>query len=198
LTEAGWSKEGDAWSKDGQALTIEIEGNEEFADLSLILAEQLLRQGIGATFSVAFDLPERMAAGEYGAALGRLRGSISADPYYALVPFQTESATPKAGLQPNLSHWRNDAFDAVVDELAVQPVDHFPALDPDVLIGLWQEAMATWLPELPSIPLLETSECAPWSTGQWTGWPTASDPYAGASFAQATFQQVLNQLRPVR
>src|SRR5215213_7498781 len=56
LTEAGWSNEGDAWTKDGQPLTIEIEGDEEFSDLGAVVAEQLSRPGIGATFSVAFDL----------------------------------------------------------------------------------------------------------------------------------------------
>jgi hypothetical protein len=104
--------------------------------------------------------------------------------------------TPKATLQPNISHWRNTDFDAVVNELAVQSVDHFPALDPEVLIGLWLEAMAIWLPELPAIPLLETTESAPWSTAYWNGWPVASDPYVSASFTQSTFQQVLSQLQP--
>jgi hypothetical protein len=50
------------------------------------------------------------------------------------------------------------------------------------------------LPELPAIPLVQTSEGVAWSAAIWSGWPSERDPYIGSSPESFSFQQVAARL----
>jgi len=79
--------------------------------------------------------------------------------------------------------------------LAIQPVDHFPALDPALLIHFWSQAMAIGLPESRTIRHVETTECVPRNSTFWSAWPTKAAPSVSASFEAMIFEHVLNRLK---
>lgn len=197
LTDAGWTKENGVWTKDGQALTVPIEGTEEMAEIGAAVAGQLAAQGIDASFTVASDFLARFVAGEYDAGLAGHHGSFSGDPYYTAALSQTRSDAVPGGRPVNVNRWHNDAYDALVEEMALTAIDHEPQADPEKLLDLWQQAMAIWLPELPEIQLLTSCDRIPLNQTYWTGWPSRGSPTAPASFEHLTLQLVLNGLRAV-
>lgn len=100
---SGWSNGGSSWTKSGEPLVFLVKTTEEFPELGALVSVQLHAQGIRTAFEVATDLEERLATGEFTAAIARHRGSISGDPYYAIAPFRSGSDAPTTALQPNFS-----------------------------------------------------------------------------------------------
>jgi peptide/nickel transport system substrate-binding protein len=194
LTEAGWAKEAETWTKNGQELVVPIESFAALADVGPVVAEQLSRQGVKTSFATPSDFLERLEAGEYAALYGQ-GGSVNNDLYYASALYQSRSEAVPGGRPLNLSRWHDDAFDELVDQMALMPIDQEPQADPERLLDLWQQAMAIWLPELPVIQLLEWHLRIPMNQTYWTGWPNQANPYVTGAFWQLTFQRILDELR---
>lgn len=192
LEESGWVKDGEGfWTKDGAPLEVALESLALFSDIGPVIAEQLRQHGVRAEFSLPTDILDRFEQGDYQATLFGHGGSVSSDPYYTLRLYQSTTLAVPGGHQVNFSRWDNPEFDAIVDEIAVTPVE-----DQEALLEQFHRAMEIWLPELPDIQIQEFYHRIPMNTTYWQGWPTQDDPYVNGAFWHLTFQLVLNRLQP--
>lgn len=195
LQKKGWNKPaGGVWTKDGQPLKLEILGWMVFADIGPIIAEQLKRQGVEAAYSMPPDALARFGKFDYQGALNGHGGSVNADPYNTLRLYQSTTAT--GSINPsstNSSRFRNVAFDKIIDEMAVTPVD-----DQKKLIELFREAMKIWLPALPDVQITEWYHRIPMNTTYWKGWPTKDDPFVNGAFWALTSALVIHRLEPTQ
>jgi len=194
LEGKGWAKNADGvWAKDGQTLDLDIQSFAVMADIGPVIAEQLRRQGVNASFAMPPDFFGEFQQGEYRGSLFGHGGSVSADPYFTLRLYQSVTEAVPGGHQVNFSLWHNDEFDKIVDEMAVTPPE-----DTDALMEQWRRAMEIWLPALPDIQIQEWYHRIPMNTTYWQGWPTRDDPYVNGAFWHLTFQLVLNKLTPTQ
>jgi peptide/nickel transport system substrate-binding protein len=192
LTESGWAKDGEGfWTKDGVPLEVPIESLALFSDIGPVIAEQLRQHGVRSEFSLPTDILDRFEQGNYQATLFGHGGSVSSDPYYTLRLYQSKTLAVPGGHQVNFTRWNNPEFDAIVDEIAVTPVE-----DQEALLEQFHRAMEIWLPELPDIQIQEFYHRIPMNTTYWQGWPTQDDPYVNGAFWHLTFQLILNRLQP--
>jgi peptide/nickel transport system substrate-binding protein len=190
LTASGWAKDGDKWMKDGQQLKVPIEGFQVMNDIGPVIAEQLRQQGIDSDYAQPPDFVDRFQAGDYNAGLFGHGGSVGGDPYFTLRLYQSRSEAIPGGHQVNFSKWDNTDYDAIVDEMAVTPVD-----DQTTLIEQFQRAMAIWLPEIPDIPIQEWYHRIPMNQTYWKNWPTKDNSYVNGAFWHLTFQLILNNIQ---
>lgn len=72
----------------------------------------------------------------------------------------------------NSFRYKNPAFDAIVDEMAVTPPS-----DVDKIKEQFHRAMEIWFEDLPVIPLIQTTNLLPFNTTYWVGWPSAEQPW---------------------
>ena len=79
LEGKGWAKNGDGvWEKDGATLDLDIQSFAVMADIGPVIAEQLRRQGVNASFSMPPDFFDRFNQGDYVGSLFGHGGSVSA------------------------------------------------------------------------------------------------------------------------
>lgn len=190
LTGAGWAKEDGKWMKDGKGIDVPIESFQVMADIGPVIVEQLKKQGIESSYAQPPDFFDRFGPGDWTASLFGHGGSVSNDPFDTLALYQSVSVAVPGGHGVNFTRWHNDAYDAIVDEMAVTSPDN-----QDALMDQWLRAMAVWLPELPDIPIQEWYHRIPMNQTYWTGWPTRENSYVNGAFWHLTFQLVLNELK---
>ena len=192
LTDAGWTKDGDTWTKNGVELEVPMESFQVMGDIGPVIAEQLRRQGVKSSYAEPPDFWQRFgqAGADWKAALSGHGGSVSGDPYFTLTLYQSRSEAVPGNWQVNFANWRNSDFDAIVDEMAVTSPDNR-----DAVMDQWRRAMAVWLPELPDIQIQEWYHRIPMNQTYWTGWPTRENPYVNGAFWHLTFQLILNELK---
>jgi hypothetical protein len=82
--------------------------------------------------------------------------------------------------------------DALVDEMGRTAPD-----DPK-LAELFREAMAIWLREMPSVPLLQWYHRIPHNETYWTNWPSEDNPYINSAYWHRTWLLVLLGLEPAQ
>ena len=91
-------------------------------------------------------------------------GSYSSDIYYSLRLYQTASTEDPGGHLANFSLWKNDEYDALVDELyTTSPTDMEKVMD------IWKQGMALWLPDYPDIQISQGIHRLPMNETYWTG-----------------------------
>lgn len=191
LTGAGWTKDGDSWTKNGTKLSVPIESFVVMDDIGPIIAQQLKNHGIESSYTAPPDFFDRFPnTGNWTAALFGHGGSVSADPYFTLALYQSSSEAVPGGHQVNASRWKNEEYDAIVDEMASTPIE-----DRDTLMEQWRRAMEIWLPALPDIQIQEWYHRIPMNQTYWTGWPTQDNAYVNGAFWHLTFQLILNELK---
>ena len=81
--------------------------------------------------------------------------------------------------------WRNVDYDALVDEMGRT------APDGPRLAELFREAMAIWLDEMPSVPLLQWYHRIPHNETYWKNWPSQDKPYINSAYWHRTWLLVL-------
>ncbi len=193
LTAKGWTKNGDGmWTDEsGQPVSLEIISFFDFTSVGPVLVEQLKRAGIEAAYSEPPNMFTRFSSGDYTGALFGHGGSYSSDVYYSLNLYQTSSAKIPGGHLVNFSRWRNDEYDALVDELySTSPTDM------EKVMEIWQQAIALWLPEIPDIQISQGLHRLPTNTTYWTGWPDAENPYVNTAHWHLTWPLVVHKLKP--
>ena len=57
-------------------------------------------------------------------------------------------------------------------------------------------AMAIWLNEMPSVPLLQWYHRIPHNETYWTNWPSEDNPYINSAYWSRTWLLVLLNLQP--
>ena len=193
LQSIGWKKDGNAWKDDkGQPVKLPILGYSFLSALGPVVAEQLKRQGIEATYAMPPNTNDLFVKGEYEGSVFGHGGSVR-DPYETLRLYQSSSVAVPGGHQSNFSRWKNAAYDKIVDEVYVTPPE-----DQAKLLQLFRQAMEIWLPELPDIQLVFLYHTIARNETYWTGWPTLQDPYVNEASWHLTWQLVVNKLKPTQ
>jgi peptide/nickel transport system substrate-binding protein len=193
LTGKGWAKNGDGiWEKDGKTLDVPIDSFQVMADIGPVIAEQLRKAGVNASFAMPPDFTNTFTdpEGDYNAALFGHGGSVSGDPYFTLRLFQTETTAVPGSHQVNFTKWKNPDYDKIVDDMYSTSPD-----DKDTLLTQFHQAMEIWLPALPDLPIQEWYHRIPMNTTYWSGWPTKDNAYVNGAFWHLTFQLILNELK---
>jgi peptide/nickel transport system substrate-binding protein len=194
LTGKGWTKDDDGMWQDaaGAKVQLDILSFFDFTGVGPVIVEQLKRAGIEATYAEPPNFFDRFAAGDYTAALFGHGGSYSPDVYYSLRLYQTASEKIPGGHLVNFSHWHNDEYDQLVDELyGISPTET------ERVMQIWQRCLEIWLPEYPDIQISQGLHRLPMNTTYWTGWPTQDDPYVNAAHFHLTWGLVVHRLEPV-
>jgi peptide/nickel transport system substrate-binding protein len=192
LQGKGYTKGSDGfWADANGHLKLEIGGWAVFDDVGPVMAEQLKKGGIDATYVHPPDMITRFQQGDYQGMLFGHGGSVNADPYDTMKLYQSSSLAIPGGHSVNFSKWKNDAYDKIVDEMAVTQ-----STDQPKLLDQFKRAMALWLPELPDIPFQQWYHRIPYNTTYWSGWPGKDTAYVNGAFWHLTFQLILNELQP--
>lgn len=87
----------------------------------------------------------------------------------------------------NSFRYKNEAFDAIVNEMAVTP-----PTEVEKMKELFHRAMEIWLDELPVIPGVQAPALVPFNSTYWEGWPSAENPWNMPVSWWATFNLVIN------
>ena len=93
---------------------------------------------------------------------------------------------PAPFFERNSFRYSNPALDAVVDQmLQTSPTDV------DTMKGLYHDAMAIWLKDLPVVPVTQAPALVPFNSTYWQGWPRADNAWNMPVSWWATFNLVL-------
>ena len=118
-------------------------------------------------------------------------GSYGPDPFYTLRLYQSASQAIPGGHQVNFSLWKNDSYDAIVDDTyRTSPTET------DKMVDFWTRAMEIWLPQLPDIMIEQGYHRLPTNETYWTGWPNADNPYVNSAFFHLTPGLIVHNLQP--
>lgn len=192
MQEAGYARNAAGlWAKDGNVLSATVETIDVLDAVAPVVAAQLKKAGIDATFRSTPESRAIMRDGKFDLALFGHRGSIS-DPYATLETYTCKEALPVGQPTLFLARWCNKDYDKLVDQVArLEPSD--PSLK-----GLVVEAMDIWMKEAVEVPILEWYHRIPMNESVWTNWPSEQDPYMQPAFwyTSGQFGYVLHQLKP--
>ena len=193
LEKAGFTKNGEGkWvNAAGEQLKFEAFVPAFLNGMGMVVVQQLKEQGIEVTPADPPDMFDRFTQGDYQAAFFGHGGSVN-DPYFTLRLYQGSSKAIPGNHQANQSRWSNADYDKIVDEVYVTPMTDYAKLE-----GLFKDAMAIWLPNLPDIPLTELYHRIGYNETYWTNWPTAENPYVNGASWHLTWEMVLWNLQAV-
>jgi len=192
LTRKGWVRNSRGlWKKDGQTLKIVINIFGGSQDYGPVVVAQLKQAGFDASFRMLADVYDQISQGKAIAFFNGHAGSVR-DPYFTLRLYHSRFVRPTGTPAEHFWRWRNEAFDAIVDQMGQTAPD-----DPE-LVELFRQAMEIWLRELPSIPLLQWFHRIPHNETYWQSWPTAENPYINSAPWHRTFLLVLLGLEPAQ
>jgi peptide/nickel transport system substrate-binding protein len=179
LTDKGYTKNGDYWTKDGKQLGLEIQVWDAFSELERVAdvyIEQLQRFGINAV-KVKLNggaWGDNFGFGQYQAQSGwQTCGSIM-EPWSTLRNMSADSVPPigeRAEGRTNAYRYYNPEYTALVDEIGKL------AWDDPKLLELTEQALAIYYEDLPVIPTAQSKKLVPFNTTYWTNWPTADNYY---------------------
>ncbi|MCH7983173.1 MAG: ABC transporter substrate-binding protein [Chloroflexi bacterium] len=193
MESAGYSKDGDGNWMDSNNIGINcsIIGFSPWVDLGPLVAEQLVRQGINATYSQPPDASSRMAEGNFECLMFGHGGSVR-DPYFTMKLYQSSSVNIPGGHQVNFYHWEDAGWDELTDEVGRTHPDNI-----DKMQELWHDAMEIWLDELPDVPILEFYHRIIMSEKRWTNWPLGGETsgYVNEASWHLTWSLVLHAIR---
>ena len=186
LMEAGgWTANADGmWEQDGRTVKMAINIFGGFQDIGQVLVVQLQRAGFDASFRQLSDVYDQMAQGEARAYMTGHAGSVR-DPYFTMRLYHSRFVQPTGMPAEHFWRWRNADYDALVDEMGRTAPD-----DPR-LAELFREAMAIWLDEMPSVPLLQWYHRIPHNETYWKNWPSQDNPYINSAYWHRTWLLVL-------
>jgi len=198
MTRKGYTKGGDGLYADtsGKKVSFQIvtfPQHPSATPIAPIVTQQLKRAGFDASFLLPADFVTRITTGDAVAFLWGHGGAMK-DPYKTLDLYNARYVKPTGTpiFFTNIYRWSNPDFSSVVDQIGKLPED-----DPGVL-PLWQQAMQTWLPQLPDIPLIQTVIAVPMNQTYWTNWPAGDHPYMHEGFWHRTGLHIFLNLKPTQ
>jgi peptide/nickel transport system substrate-binding protein len=171
---------------------ITVSGNTNWiASLNVISSEmkqagiQLNVQGLSST-----DFDARMHDGNFQ--LGYQGDNPGPNPYYTYQPdlFSGNSAPIGQSASSNYERWNSPATDALLKQFAA-------TTDTATQHAIIDKLEATMLEDVPIIPVTEGVSWYQWSTKNFVGWPTPSNPYAApAPYNVPDWEVVLTTVHP--
>ncbi len=193
MTKNGYAKDKNGlWAKGGQTIKMDMGGWQIYADIGPIVAEQLRKAGFDANFAMPADYSDKMAKGLVNGMWNGHGGSVGPDPFLSCMEYHKMYVSDTGTPSGRVWHWRSDEYSAIIDEMGTVPMG-----DPKVM-DLWKKAMAIWIKELPSIPMIQWYHRIPMNLTYWTGWPTQDDPYLNGAFWHLTFPRIIDHLKAVK
>ncbi|MGI9149078.1 MAG: ABC transporter substrate-binding protein [Chloroflexota bacterium] len=93
---------------------------------------------------------------------------------------------PAPWFERNSFRYSNPELDGIVDQMLQTPPS-----DVSTMKGLYHDAMAIWLRDLPVIPLTQAPALVPFNSTYWQGWPTADNAWNMPVSWWATFNLVI-------
>jgi len=194
LQKKGWKKGGDGiWADpQGNKLKFEILGFSFLANMGPVVAQQLKKQGVDASYAMPPDAGDRFTSGDYVACIYGHGGSVN-DPYETLRLYQSATLAVPGAHQANFPKWTNKTYDQIVDQVYGTSMD-----DKETLKNLFHKAMEIWLPELPDIQLMKFYHNIGLNQTYWKGWPSNDNNYVNEASWHLTWQLVLNKLEPAQ
>jgi len=194
MKKNGYTKDKEGfWVKDGKRVVLDMGGWQVWADIGPVVAEQLRKAGYDASYSQPSDWGDRIGLGKVNGFWFGHGGSVGPDPYLSCMLYYGKYAQPTGTPSwSNLWRWKNDEYDALIDEMGTYPMGHPKVME------LWRKAMEIWLRELPSVPMIQWYHRIPMNTTYWTGWPTEEDPYLNGAPWHLTFPRILDRLKAVK
>jgi peptide/nickel transport system substrate-binding protein len=184
LTAAGFTKgsNGIFQNSAGQQLNftvINIGGDSDFVADMQIVQQEFKAVGIGLTVDNLSDnaFDSDLFDGDYQLAYYYETGGPT--PYYEFRQWLDSAGSAPIGQAASYNYERydNPSTDALLSEYASTSS---PTLQHQIMDQL-QDVMLT---QVPVIPIVESVDWYEYNTGAFTGWPTASDPYAQPGPAQ--------------
>ncbi|HLH71840.1 MAG TPA: ABC transporter substrate-binding protein, partial [Chloroflexota bacterium] len=192
MQSKGYQKDqGGFWAKNGQRLSLLIQVPQGFFDNYVpIVVEQLRKAGFDAAFKTPSNESTLQQLGQLDLFMNGQQGAVR-DPYATLEQFHSKYSAPTGQPAQYPFRWTNKEYDAAVDAMS-----KLPASDPQFMT-LYHRAMEQWIPDLPTIPLVQDLVILPVNTTYWTGWPDSKNPYTMPAFwLRGSATLLINTLRP--
>lgn len=175
---AGYERNADGkWSKDGEALVIEVMGPSFFQPLAPPLDRQLQDAGFETFINIDEAYQDKIFAGTQPTWFFVHCGSLS-EPYDTLSDLHSKWSRPVGETIPdiiNATRYENPELDAIIDRMEQIPGDPDPESE---YMDLAVAALDIYLRDMPEIMLTEELHVVVFNEGTWTGYPTAENPYA--------------------
>lgn len=191
MQAAGYTRDGEFWTKDGVVAEAVIHGFGIFNDIGPVLAEQLRRGGFQAEYVTPADSGTRMAEGTAKIMLFGHGGSI-ADPYDTLDMYTSKFFRPTGEAAQYYSRYQNEEYDAILDEMAAMA----PSPDDSAYMDLYLQALEIYLRDLIDCPIQQWLHRIPMNQTYWTNWPTQDNNYVNGAYWHQTIGLILNNLQP--
>lgn len=202
IEAAGWTRDGDYYTKDGETLSVDIHVNSastEYTRTIDVIVEQLQRAGIDARAVPVENgvfWGEVLPFGAYEMSYSWLScGSVN-EPWASMGRYTVKDVVPVGERSPgfnNTSRWDGEAaeaYSAIVDDIGSRP------LGDEEVPALVAEAYAHLDAEMPFIPLVQAAKLLPMNTTYWEGWPTADNYYNHPFFWWNHTHQIIHNLEP--
>ncbi len=191
----GYQKGADGYyvSADGKPLTARYVVNSNSSEemkVSQVLADQLEAGGIKVEVQPLSDpvLADTILKGEYDI---KLHSFCPGYIYDNLELFHSKYYVPLGESAPwyerNSFRFKNEAFDAIVDEMAGTP-----PTDEEKIKDQFHRAVEILFDELPVVMMVQAPALVPFNTTYWVGWPSADNPWNMPVSWWATFNLVIN------
>ncbi len=193
MEAAGYTRDGDFWTKDGEPAQATIVGWTVFNDIGPVLAEQLRRGGFEAEYVTPADAGTQRSEGTAKVSLFGHGGSI-VDPFDTLDMYTSKYYRPTGEPAPYFSRYQNEEYDAILEEMSSMA----PSPDDPAYMDLYLAAIEIYLRDLIDVPLQQWLHRIPMNQTYWTGWPTSDNPYINGSFWSLTVPLILHNLQPAQ
>lgn len=197
LTKAGfkWSSSGNLEGPSGQKIDVTITVVAAYSD-NVACAQLILQEfkAIGLQGQLKLEAPPAVTADEESGNFQLLEGSSAGglSPYNAYNSMMNSALTAPIGktATADFSRFNDPAADAALAEFAGSNSYAKQKQAAATLEGIFMN-------DLPIIPFMYTVAWGEYNTQHFTGWPTASDPYAmGTTYYTPEDELVILHLRP--
>jgi peptide/nickel transport system substrate-binding protein len=196
LTADGWSKVGGKWTKNGQTISFSIADPIPYSDYYLD-AQAIAKQLNAVGFNVTVDGIGNPTVWQADLTNGTFDAAIhwsnqGPGPYYVYDGLLDAKLTAPVG-QPaanDLGRWNNAATQAALAQYAGS---NSPSVQQAAITQL-ENIMNS---EVPVAPLLYGAAWWEYSTRDYTGWPSASNPFMNPSTNSPYLEETVLHLKPV-
>ena len=196
LTADGWSKSGGKWTKGGKTITFAIADPIPYSDYYLdaqAIAKQLNQQGFNVTVNGIGNpavWQSDLTNGTFDAAIHW--SNQGPGPYYVYDSLLDSSLTAPVGKPAanDLGRWNDPSTQSA---LATYAGSNSTTVQQSAISKL-ESIMNT---QVPVAPLLYGAAWWQYSTRNYTGWPSASNPYMNPSTNSPYLEETVLHLKPV-
>ena len=195
LTKLGFFKVGGKWcTPEGKPVTMNLltDGYDpEKMKVHAVLYDLLTEAGFEVTRTILVGPPhaDALLKGDWDVTSHCLCPGDT-DPYDNLElthsKYWRELGKPAPWYEANSWRYKNPAYDAILDEMAVIPPGTPKFID------LFKSVMEIFFKDVPIVPFYQAPALVPFNTYYWTGWPSAENPWNMPVWWWATFNLVVN------